>query len=340
MSLVVAGTGLPALATAAYASANAGEQVELLAPDVTDAEAVTTVSVSGSGMDASVLLRSDVSDVRSDVALVVDNVESLDTQVRRFGERGATRAILVAPGGFAGSLRAERLLADLGRTDVKVSEAPGFAVLARRPSADEVAVVAVKESMPVAGPNAEHTEHALADYGRYLPELAASDLVTTSLSNVNSVTHPPLVLLNAARIDAGEEFLICGDGLTPATDRFLTALDAERVALVNALGGEGIDTAAWLLRYYGSQGMSGTDIGSCLRSFPPLMQTPAPRQLDHRYLTDDIPHGVAAYLQLAQKLGTPHHHLAAIVTLSSTIIGRPLSADESAVEAFLAWANV
>ncbi|TDE08485.1 NAD/NADP octopine/nopaline dehydrogenase family protein [Jiangella asiatica] len=340
MSIVVVGSGLPALACALYASACSGDEVELLAadaPDVARFAGTGIAAIEETPADVSLAVRATLDEVGSDLAIVVADTREIPDEVTVLADRSSIRSILLAPGGFAGALRARAALDRAGRPDIAVAEAPGFPVLARRPQVDEVRIVAVKRSMPIAGLDAAGTDQALLDYGPYLPALVPATLATTSLSNVNTVTHPPLVLLNAARIDAGEPFLICRDGLTAATSRFLTALDQERLALVEAAGGDPVDTATWLLRYYGQAGMSGADIGACIRSFQPLMETPAPPTLDHRYLTDDIPHGVAAYLALARRLGTPHQHLAAIVTLSSTVIGHPLAADGDAVEAFLSW---
>lgn len=340
MSVVVVGSGLPALACALYAAACSGKEVELLAADVPDAAAVAgagTAVIEEVPIGVSVVVRSRLDEVAADLAIVVADTRDIPGEVTMVAGGSSIRSILLAPGGFAGVLRATAALERAGRPDITVAEAPGFPVLARRPGVDDVRIVAVKRSMPVAGLDATRTHQALLDYGPYLPTLVPATLATTSLSNVNTVTHPPLVLLNAARIDAGEPFPICRDGLTAATGRFLTALDQERLALVQAAGGDAVTTTTWLRRYYGHAGMSGDDIGACIRSFPPLMQTPAPPTLDHRYLTDDIPHGVAAYLALARRLGTPHEHLAAIVTLSSTVIGRPLAAESGAVESFLSW---
>lgn len=52
-----------------------------------------------------------------------------------------------------------------------------------------------------------------------------------------------------------------------------------------------------------------------------------PRSLDHRYITEDVPYGLAVYAQLGSIAGVPTPVTDACVTLASSAVGRDLGAD-------------
>src|SRR5262249_28651078 len=62
-----------------------------------------------------------------------------------------------------------------------------------------------------------------------------ADVLDAALTNAGVVIHPPLVLVNAASIDAGQ-FDIHAAGTTASARRLIDAVDAERVATRVRLG--------------------------------------------------------------------------------------------------------
>lgn len=265
----------------------------------------------------------------ADVYVAVTTSGGLESLLGEHRELLAGRVLLVAPGGFGAVVRVRRLFEQWGVEPPVVAEATGFPALGG--GEGTVALRGIKRSMPLAGIDRAATEEVHRALRGYLPDLVPSDLATTSLSNTNHLLHPVITLLNADRVIGGEAFLLYRDGRLPELAARLEAADAERVALVESLGGEPLSITDWLLRFYGDQGMTGRTIGECLASFPGFGDVPAPPSPEYRYLTDDVPYGLAGYAAVAERLGIDVPRINSVITAAEELLGRPLRAEISSV---------
>ena len=66
--------------------------------------------------------------------------------------------------------------------------------------------------------------------------LFRSDALSGALMNAGPIIHPPLITMNAAPLEHFERWDIHKEGTQPATRRVTDALDAERIAVREALG--------------------------------------------------------------------------------------------------------
>lgn len=270
----------------------------------------------------------------ADAFLVVSTHLGLRAVIEAHRDQLAGRQVLLAPGGFGGILRVARWFDEWDIPRPTLGEATGFPVMGS--GADGlITVTGTKDQLPLAGPDEVATKELLTTFQPYFANLVASDLVTTSLSNTNHMVHPAISLLNGVRIAQGNRFTFYREGLTLELNRVLEAADAERVAVVRALGGETLTVREWMLRFYGNQGMQGDTIVECLLSYPPFDTSPAPTTLDYRYFTDDVPYGTGAHAALATALDLPAPTLTAVNTLAATFLGQPLDTPAPLVEEFL-----
>jgi len=101
---------------------------------------------------------------------------------------------------------------------------------------------------PACTPSAA-TDPAIAELRRVYPAVEpVEDALSAALLNSNGSLHAPLVLLNAAPIERLGAYDIHVEGTTPGVKRVIEALDAERMALREALG---YRSAHWpLMDYY------------------------------------------------------------------------------------------
>lgn len=322
-----------ALGAGTWAALNSGDEVAVTVADpgvpVTELSAPGLLGPAAAGTGT---LRHDPAPATSHW-IVVTRSAALPQLLAEHGERMAGRTVLLAPGGFGGALRVAEWFTDRGLQPPRVAETTGFPAMGVR-NGSAYQVRAVKRHLPFATlPDSEQSGPTLLEeFRRWLPDLEASDLVTTSLGNTNHLIHPPVVLGNAVRIARGEPFTFYREGLADEIGALLEAADAERRAVVAALGGDARSGVEWLVGFYGDQGMSGDDLVTALRSFAPFATTPSPPRLDYRYLTDDIPYGVAAWAELARRVGTPCRHLEALQLLASGLLGRPLDAPTGLVD--------
>src|SRR5262249_47763575 len=144
-------------------------------------------------------------------------------------------------------------------------------------------------------------------------------------ANVNMVLHPPAMILGAAWIEhTGGDFFYYYDTATPSVARFLAALDRERLAVARAWH---VDAEPFLDLFarIGSTSPAAAAAGGfpqALLDSAPNRRIKAPPSLDHRYMHEDIPHGVVPLAVLGHAVGVPTPTLDALVTIASTVTAR------------------
>ena len=139
------------------------------------------------------------------------------------------------------------------------------------------------------------------------------------LAAMNPVVHPAGVLLNAGRIERSRgDFYFYEEGATPGVCRLIYAVDAERLAIAAALGISlpPVDRA-FHAAGFGPRG----DLWSTINGSRMLTQLRAPGSLESRWLTEDVPYGLAAWALLGEQLGAQCPVMRSIVDLSSRTTG-------------------
>jgi len=142
------------------------------------------------------------------------------------------------------------------------------------------------------------------------------DALSAALLNSNGALHAPLMLLNASPIDRGP-YDIHVEGTTPAVRRVIEAVDAERIALRQALG---YDAPHWpLADYYGdSEWLYGPGAYSRVQERSVWREK---LDFDHRYVTEDIAYGLTLWSSLGRALKVPTPLTDGLTSLTSAITG-------------------
>jgi opine dehydrogenase len=143
------------------------------------------------------------------------------------------------------------------------------------------------------------------------------NVLACGLSAMNPVVHPAGVLLNAGRVEyARGDFYFYEEGVTPAVCDVIYALDAERRAIGRALGFElqPVDDA-FHAAGFGPKG----DLWATINGSRMLTQLRAPGAIQTRWLTEDVPYGLAAWASLADQLGVETPVMDALVKLGLVV---------------------
>lgn len=146
------------------------------------------------------------------------------------------------------------------------------------------------------------------------------DVVACGLSLVNPALHPGPCLVNASSIERPDvDFFLYEHGFTPAAAKLALAVDRERVAVARALGYADLQPVAafahipadytWQQLY---MAIHGNITHTVIRG---------PNDLEHRYLTEDIPYGLVPWVHLGRWAGVPMPKTDAIIQLFQTIHG-------------------
>lgn len=330
--MVVAVLGdVQAVPVAAYAAAMSGAPVHVVC---TDATSVEEVDHDGEVRAVEVLPTGELPAGQLEAVIMVAESRRLRDLLEPIAAQLAGVPLLLAPGGFGGVLRVLDWYAEWKLEPPLVAEATGFPV-SGVVAGSRLTTRILKRRLPCASTGPEQTAYLVGLFSRFLPELEASDLVTTSLSNTNHMIHPGVVLLNAARVDNGEPFRFYREGISPALSSLLEAVDAERVAVAERVGAEALSVREWMLRFYADEGMAGPTIVDCLATFEPFDQVSGPTTLDYRYLVDDVPFGLAQWSLLARELGLPTPQMEALQAMLLAVAPHlDLAPDPSAAQLF------
>lgn len=269
-----------------------------------------------------------------EAAILVAESRDLESHLHPVRHLLSGRPLLLAPGGFGGVLRVLDWFEAWGLEPPRVAETTGFPV-AGTVRDGVLTPHTIKRGLPMASVGVAETAELHAVFAPLLPGIVASDLATTSLSNTNHMIHPGVVVLNAVRIQNGEPFRLYRNGLSPAVGRLIDAVDGERRSIARRIGAADVGVRDWMVHFYAEEGMAGDGIVECLQTFANFERVASPPGLDHRYLLDDVPYGLAQWADLARDLDIDVPHIEGLLSVLQTLAPRsPLGADARTARLF------
>jgi len=235
--------------------------------------------------------------------------------------------VLLNPGGMLGSLAFLRELRAAGHSGkIKISETGTLTYICRKPDPGSVFITNVLKSVPCAAFPASSTKGFLADVEDIVPNLMeVSHILAAGFANVNTVLHPPAMVLGAAWIEHTQgDFRYYLDAATPAVAHLLEALDTERRAVA---AGWDVDVSSFP-RLFASIGSTSEAAGEkedyllTLLDSVPNHHIKAPPSLDHRYMHEDIPYGLVPMIDLGLAVGVPTPTMSAVVQIACVSTNR------------------
>ncbi len=227
--------------------------------------------------------------------------------------------LLLMPGNL-GALAFAKALAERGSAGTVVVESDTAPYVCRKLAPDRAVIWGVVERLGVGVLPASQTNEVLPIVQRLFPGAAAyADAVECGLSAMNPVMHPAGVLMNAGRIEKSRgEFYFYDEGVTPAVCRVIEQVDAERLTIGAALGYELMPVAeGFHAAGFGPKG----DLWSVINGSRMLTALRAPGSLETRWLSEDVPFGIATWAAIGDELGVETPVIDALVALASVVLG-------------------
>jgi opine dehydrogenase len=285
------------------------------------------------------VVTSDAEEALKDADIVMIVVPSFAQ--RRFAEfcvpyLRSDQLVLLSPGNFGGSLDFWRVLEESGsdaRPLLVETECMTYSGFKSGPS--EVEVSGYKHGHTLAAFPGSRTAEAMERLKPIFPTVkAARNVLETGLRNVNTVMHAPIVILNAGRIENTQgEFLFYWQGATQGVGRFVDSVEAERIKIAEALGLTLPSTRDVLLEYYSHSGASGETLREVMSTNPVYEIDWAPKSLEHRFLTEDIPFGMVPMERMGKYVGQPTPKTTAVIEISNALLDRDLRKDARDLDA-------
>ncbi len=229
--------------------------------------------------------------------------------------------VVVLTPGTLGSLAFARMVRERGAPrDVVVGETDTAPFVCRKVAPAAAHIWGVVTGLGLGVFPATQTERVRALLEPLFPGVRTyPHAAACGLAAMNPVVHPPGVLLNAGRIEYSRgEFWFYEEGVTPAVCRLIYTVDRERRAVAAALGLDlpPVD-AAFHAAGFGPKG----DLWATINGSRMLTQLRAPGSLESRWLTEDVPYGLAAWALLGEQFGVTTPTLRALVDVASATTG-------------------
>lgn len=229
--------------------------------------------------------------------------------------------VVVLMPGTLGSLEfAQVLLEKRAAAGVVLAETDTAPYVCRKTTPTGAHIWGVVSGLGVAALPAAATERVRGLLEPLFPGMRPyANVIACGLSAMNPVVHPAGVLLNAGRIEYSRgDFYFYEEGVSPAVCRLIYAVDAERRALGQTLGHELLPVdEAFHRAGFGPKG----DLWAAINGSRMLTQVRAPGGLNTRWLTEDVPYGIAAWALLGEQLGVPMPTMRALVNLCGASLG-------------------
>ncbi len=186
--------------------------------------------------------------VTTEIADAVQNAELILCPVPAFAQPDIARRlaphlrdgqVVFLPPATFGSMIFAIAARDAGnRAKVSFAETGTLPWLTRKHGPFEAAITIRAKRLPVGVFPLEGAPHALEVIGRAFPGVIEScgDALSGALMNAGPIIHPPLIVMNAGPIEHFERWDIHKEGTQAAIRRVTDVLDAERIAVREALG--------------------------------------------------------------------------------------------------------
>lgn len=243
------------------------------------------------------------------------------------------QVVFLPPGTF-GSYLMTRVIRDAGcRANVTFAETGTLPYLARKHGPARVAITRRATRLPTGMFPACNDATARASIKIAYPAVEASeDALSGALMNAGPIIHPPLILMNAGAIEHFDHWDIHNEGTQPSIRRVTSALDAERVAVREALGyGSPHFPLADHYAADGDEWMYGRGAHAKLTDSGDWREHLELRT--HRYMREDVALGLSFLVSVAEWVDVPAPVARGLLALGAAITeedfsreGRTLSA--------------
>jgi len=229
------------------------------------------------------------------------------------------QTVVIMPGTL-GTLQWCCILADAGVKDVTLAEVDTAPYICRKTAPDAATIWGVVPHLGLGVLPPTETERVQKLLDPLFPGVVTyPDVMACGLSAVNPVVHPAGVLLNAGRIEYSRgEFYFYEEGVSPSVAKVIMRVDKERRDIGEALGYDLVPVdEAFHLAGFGPKG----DLWATINGSLMLTRLKAPGSLSTRWLTEDIPCGIAAWSLLGEQYGVQTPLMRAFVEIGSIVMG-------------------
>lgn len=227
--------------------------------------------------------------------------------------------VVMMPGNL-GSLEWARILRERQVSGVTLAEVETAPYVCRKTAPDTATIWGVVASLGLGVLPSTETRRVHEMMTPLFPGMRTyPDVLAGGLSAGNPVVHPAGVLMNAGRVEYSRgDFYFYEEGVSESVAEVITALDRERLDIGKALGYDLLPVnEAFHAIGFGPKG----DLWAAINGSHMLTRLRAPGTLKNRWLTEDIPYGIATWSMLGTQYGVATPLMQAFVAVGSVVMG-------------------
>jgi len=275
------------------------------------------------------LIGTEIAEVLAGVELVLAPLPATaqaDLAARMAPHLSDGQVVFIPPGTFGSLVMSRAVRAGGNPAGLAFAEAGTLPYLARKHGPETIAITARATRLPSGVLPADDSDRVFAVLQQAFPAVQrCRDALDAALMNAGPIIHPPLIVLNAAPLQHFERWDIHSEGTQPGVRAVHDALDAERIAVREALGygpphfplADHYDPAReeWM---YGNIAHERLQDSGDWRERIDLHT--------HRYMREDVAEGLVFLVSAAAYAGVPCPVATGLVSLCSAIVGEDLQA--------------
>ncbi|HQO36137.1 MAG TPA: NAD/NADP octopine/nopaline dehydrogenase family protein [bacterium] len=250
------------------------------------------------------------------VLLVVVPAFAQEVYMRIIAKEGEKGQIVVFNPGKFGSLAFAKILREEGRSgDFLIGETSSLIYAAKTRGLGHVNIKAVKSELPFAALPSVRTGEALWILMDLYPQFCpAFGVLQTSVDAPGMIIHPISTLMNMSRIEQIGPYRNSHYDITASVARIMERVDHERMEIAHRFCRETYSLVESMHVMYKVKGESVHDTMYQISAHNVQM---APENLQHRYVTEDIPFGLVTVASIGTMLGIPTPGMDAIIEIAS-----------------------
>lgn len=231
------------------------------------------------------------------------------------------QVVFLAPGTFGSCLMAKTVREAGSTARVAFAETGTLPYLTRKHDPETIAITVRATRLPTGVFPLSMHDHALEVIAKAYPSVEdCGDGLSGALMNAGPIIHPPLIIMNAGPLEHFDHWDIHNEGTQASIRRVTDALDAERVAVREALGygaphfpladHYATDGDEWM---YGRKGHERLVNSGDWREHIVLQK--------HRYMREDVQQGLAFLVSVANWAGVRAPVATGLLAIGSAICG-------------------
>ena len=303
---------------------------------VIDARAITVLDHKGEREVPIKYPTTSLADAVDGAALIVIPLPALshESLSRELAPHLRDGQVVYLPPGTFGSYIFARALRDAGNTaDVSFAETGTLPYLARKHGPRRVVISGYATRLPTGVMPAKNTAQAFEVLSQVYPVEHCEDALSGALMNAGPIIHPPLILMNAGPLEHFDAWDIHNEGTQPSIRRVTDALDAERIAVREALG---YGAPHFPLRDHYNKAGEGDEWMYGRAAHEKLTDSGDWREdidlKNHRYMLEDTRLGLSLIVSVGRWVGVPTPVAEGLLNIASAVSERDLYAEGRTLE--------